>query len=87
MLSTADVVFCAFLARMTPRAHCEEHLRRSNPVFARLTLDCFASLAMTERAGITVNDPQILRRRLSIQNHGVDCPDRGDHPLSAAAAG
>jgi hypothetical protein len=25
--------------------------------------------------------------RLSIQNHGVNCVDRGDHPLSAAAAG
>jgi hypothetical protein len=25
--------------------------------------------------------------RLSIQNHGVDCLDRGDQPLSAAAAG
>ncbi len=29
--------------------HCEEHLRRSNPYFLCGEMDCFASLAMTER--------------------------------------
>src|SRR5438034_86635 len=32
----------------SPR-HCEELLRRSNPVLASWLLDCFASLAMTGR--------------------------------------
>jgi hypothetical protein len=27
--------------------HCEERLRRSNPLLLRRTMDCFASLAMT----------------------------------------
>jgi hypothetical protein len=32
--------------RTSQRRHCEEHLRRSNPVLL-VALDCFASLAMT----------------------------------------
>src|SRR3984885_12903839 len=34
---------------LIPHRHCEERLRRSNPLFARVcgAMDCFASLAMT----------------------------------------
>jgi hypothetical protein len=44
-------------------------------------------------ACVTVNDPQNARegenlpRRLSIQNHTVNCAHCGEGPLSAAAAG
>ncbi len=38
--------------------HCEEHLRRSNPVFICMNnfLDCFASLAMTKKNELTSPD-------------------------------
>ncbi|TKT73697.1 hypothetical protein YH63_020980 [Afipia massiliensis] len=46
--------------------HCEERLRRSNPVFL-VALDCFASLAMTSG--------NVGNKRLAIQS--IAAPQRG----------